>query len=125
MTDDRHANTRGCGRWAEDIASRYLCNRGLRELRRNYLCPVGEIDIIMEDRACLVFVEVRYRKSDDYTHPAETVGRIKQRRLIRTASHYLQSHRGAARRVCRFDVVIVEGQAPDPTVEWISDAFRA
>ena len=58
------------GQAAEDLACNYLCGQGLQLLERNYRCKSGEIDLIMQDRACLVFVEVRYRQ-----HPLYCSGR--------------------------------------------------
>jgi len=63
------------GRWAEDLAARHLRGLGLKELHRNYLCRGGEIDIIMQEKATLVFIEVRYRRSSGlYGGARETLG---------------------------------------------------
>jgi uncharacterized protein (TIGR00252 family) len=81
------------GQWAEDLAAHHLRGLGLKELHRNYLCRGGEIDIIMQEKATLVFIEVRYRRSGLYGGARETLGARKKARLLRAASHYLLSRR--------------------------------
>ena len=107
------------GAQAEDLACAHLERAGLRLLARNYRCPQGEIDLVMDDRDTLVFVEVRYRRSNAFGTPAETVDRRKQARLQAAAGHYLLTH--SADRACRFDVVAVSGH--DAHIEWLRDAF--
>lgn len=73
----------------------------------------------MQDREVLVFVEVRYRHSNAFGSPAETIDRRKQERLRAAASHYLMKH--AMDCACRFDVVAVSGG--EALIEWLQDAF--
>jgi putative endonuclease len=107
------------GAQAEALACAHLERAGLALLSRNYRCPQGEIDLIMNDRGTLVFIEVRYRRSSHFGTPAETVDRRKQARLQTAAQHYLVTHR--ADLPCRFDVVAVAGEPP--SIEWLRDAF--
>jgi putative endonuclease len=109
------------GAQAEDLACAHLERAGLRLLTRNYRCPQGEVDLVMDDRDTLVFVEVRYRRSDAFGTPAETVDRRKQARLQAAAGHYLLTH--SVDRACRFDVVAVSGR--DARIEWLRNAFGA
>ena len=109
------------GAQAEDLACAHLERAGLRLLTRNYRCPQGEVDLVMDDHDALVFVEVRYRRSSAFGTPAETVDRRKQARLLAAAGHYLLTH--AADRACRFDVVAVSGR--DARIEWLRAAFGA
>ena len=112
------------GRDAETLACTYLQTKGLAPVDRNYRSRYGEIDLIMDDRDCLVFIEVRYRRQARFGSGAESVDSRKQARLIACARHYLQRHPRAAQRPCRFDVVAIAGGA-HPTIEWIADAFPA
>ncbi len=77
----------------------------------------------MEQRDVIVFVEVRYRRSQDYGTAAETVDARKQAKLRATAGHYLQRHKRASKRPCRFDVVAVTGADSTEQVHWLQDAF--
>lgn len=107
------------GAQAETLACAHLESSGLKLVARNYRCPQGEIDLVMHDGEVLVFVEVRYRNSNAFGSPAETVDRRKQERLRAAASHYLVKH--AIDRACRFDVVAVSGS--EAHIEWLRDAF--
>lgn len=111
------------GQRAEDAALAYLSERGLRVVERNFRCRAGEIDLIMRDGACLVFVEVRYRRSDRYGSPAESVAARKQARLLAAAQYYLQTHPAERALAMRFDVIAVKPAQPGLHIEWISDAF--
>lgn len=111
------------GKAAEDAAWRMLAARGLQLLARNFRSRQGEIDLVVQDRDSIVFVEVRYRRQERYGSAAESVDRRKRARLIACAQHYLQLHPLAARMHCRFDVVTVTGM--DGTIDWIRNAFDA
>ncbi|WP_296805704.1 YraN family protein [Thiocapsa sp.] len=117
-TQDDAAGTRRVGDAKERLAEDYLKRRHLQPIARNHRCRFGEIDLVMRDGETLVFVEVRYRRSDRFGSPAETVDRRKQQRLAAAASHYLQAHPTVL--PCRFDVVAVSGR---DRIEWIKNAF--
>lgn len=104
----------------ERLARSYLERRGLSLLARNYRCRRGEIDLVMRECDTLVFVEVRFRASNRFGTPAETVDLRKQRRLAAAAAHYLQHHPSPL--PCRFDVLAVSG---GDRIDWIRDAFQA
>ncbi|HET7922273.1 MAG TPA: YraN family protein [Gammaproteobacteria bacterium] len=114
------------GRQAEDRALTELLRRGLQLVQRNYRCPQGELDLVMEDGGTLVIVEVRYRRERGFGGAAETVGAGKQRKLLLAAQHLLQADARLRRKPLRFDVFAVTEQR-DGRIEseWIRDAFRA
>lgn len=91
---------------AEERALAYLSEAGLRLVERNFLCKVGEIDLIMRDGAVLVFVEVRSRADDRHGGAAASITPAKQRRLVRAAQFYLQRWRSPP--ACRFDAVAID-----------------
>ena len=109
------------GQRAEELASRTLARKGLELLHRNYRCRWGEIDLIMQDRNVVVFVEVRYRDHRGFASGAESVDTTKQRKLVASAEHYLQHHPARSHQLCRFDVVSVSKRG----VDWIQRAFDA
>ena len=115
-------NRRKRGSDAESVAENWLRNKGLRPVCRNYNCPLGEIDLIMRDGKSLVFVEVRFRSDSRFGTPAETVGHIKQQRLIKAAYSYLAQQKSVPQ--CRFDVVSITGSTKIE-IEWIPNAFSA
>ena len=117
--------TRTIGKETEALACIFLQRQGLRLLERNFSAPPGEIDLIMEDRHSLVFVEVRYRSQNNFGSGAETVTRSKQRKLLATAAWYLQRHPHQADRPARFDVVSIGMENRRHSINWIKNAFQA
>ena len=115
--------TGAIGDRAEQQAFQFLIERGLHPVARNFRSRGGEIDLIMLDEQCLVFAEVRYRRSAHFTEPGLTVDHRKQRKIIRTAALFGTRHPAYANHVMRFDVVAVEGGDP-PAIKWTRDAFR-
>lgn len=101
----------------EDVACRFLERHGLRLRERNWRLRHGEIDLVMEDGAALVFVEVKYRSTDTMGLPIEAVDRRKQQRIRRLAAVYLA--REQVVRDCRFDVVGILGDR----ISWVKGAF--
>ncbi len=112
------------GAKAEEVARIYLEQQGLRLVAQNYRCRRGEIDLIMQDGATLVFIEVRYRKSMGFGSPAESVTPAKQQRIVMTAMRYLQSKSGHSMPPCRFDMLAIAGKEQQ-NIDWIKDAFQA
>jgi putative endonuclease len=117
---------RKIGNQAEEIALQYLQKYGLTLLDKNYTTRLGEIDIIMLDKAndTLVFVEVRYRANNSFGTSVETVIRSKQQKIIRTALLFLQAQQKYQDFVCRFDVIGIESELKYPKIYWIKDAFE-
>lgn len=114
------------GLQAENAAKTFLEKQGLKTKARNFHCRQGEIDLIMWDQDSLVFVEVRYRRQNDYGSALESVDRRKQRRILRCAEYYLLRHPELRDRRMRFDVVSVairDGETGD--IDWIRHAFDA
>ena len=115
----------GFGRGGEALAERYLAARGYRLLARRFRLRNGELDLVMEDGATVVFIEVRTRRSTRFGDPLESVGPLKRSRIVRAARVFLGA-RSLHERPCRFDVVsvLVLGADP-PRIDHRVDAFRA
>ncbi|WP_286239716.1 YraN family protein [Neptuniibacter halophilus] len=112
------------GKDAEQQAEQYLCQQKLKLLERNYHCRFGEIDLIMQTRDTLVFVEVRFRRSAHFGGAAASVTPSKQRKIIKTAQHFLSTHPQHNNKNCRFDVIAFEYGAAQEQPLWYKDAFR-
>ena len=93
------------GAWGEDQAALYLQRQGLKIVARNFMTPVGEVDIVSRTRKEIIFVEVKTRRTNAYGTPAEAVGLRKQRQIIRAAQWYLAAHKISLQP--RFDVIAV------------------
>jgi putative endonuclease len=88
----------------ERIAARYLTDRGLTLLDRNWRCREGELDIVAREGDAIVFCEVKTRRALGFGHPVEAVTPTKQRRLRLLAHRWLAAHEEHAPDL-RFDVV--------------------
>jgi putative endonuclease len=94
---------------------------GLELLERNFRCRGGEIDLVMNERGILVFVEVRQRRSPAFGDAAESVTRGKQRKLLTAAAVYVARNPSWQPRPARFDVVCIDGES----ITWLNNAFEA
>jgi len=113
------------GKNAEQQALLFLQKQGLHLMVENYTCYSGEIDLIMQDKEDIVFIEVRSRSRSDYGQASETITLSKQRKIIRAATHFLQK-KGCLYKVCsRFDVIAMQLINNQWKLEWIKNAFWA
>jgi putative endonuclease len=79
-------------RWGEDLAEKYLAQKGYTLLAKNARTPYGEIDLVVQQGPITVFVEVKTRTSTAYGLPEEAVTTAKQAHLLASAEAYLQNH---------------------------------
>ena len=114
---------RKTGRHWERAAESYLRTQGLKLLQRNFSSRFGEIDLIMRDGQTVVFVEVKYRKSNQHGSGADAVTFHKQERISRTAAWYLAKNPHTAESICRFDVISIDQGENDQGIDWIKNAF--
>ena len=114
------------GAWGEALAADYLRKKRYRLVAAGYRSRFGEIDLIVENKKFLVFVEVKLRKTDRFARAFEYVDRNKQDRLRTTASVYLAER--PTKLQPRFDVIEIyapEGTATaDPEILHMEDAFQ-
>jgi putative endonuclease len=106
----------------EDAAAEYLQSKGYRILERNYRFRRGEIDIVAQDGATLVFVEVKARHSREFGTPEEAVTFRKRNQLRKIARGYLFDRKIDGRE-CRFDVIGIEYENGTPLLRHLKDAF--
>lgn len=122
-------DTRSAGARYEDIALAHLARAGLVLVTRNFNCRHGELDLVMDDRGTLVFVEVRYRRGSaartNFGDGLDSVSASKRAKLVRAASMFLASQPRLAQRTCRFDVIAIAGDEETPSLDWCRNAFEA
>jgi putative endonuclease len=127
------------GMRGEALAAEYLKDQGYRLVLANFMVPVGrnsrgvqvtgEIDIIGLDADTLCFIEVKTRRSDEYTPVITNVDLRKQRQIIRTAKIYRRTF-GVWEVPHRYDVVtILLPKHSEPVIEltkgfWNEGKFR-
>ena len=120
------AAPRARGEAVERAAENYLQQQGLQSITHNFQRRGGEIDLIMREGATLVFVEVRFRKTDNFGSPVESVTPSKQRKLLQTAQLFLLAQPQWRNAPCRFDIVAARPAENDAIqFERIKNAFGA
>lgn len=94
---------------AEESALRFLERKGFVLIAVRYKTPYGEIDILMQDEATIVAVEVKYRKNK--VDAFECISVKQQVRIQNALLHYLSQQNitesGANSSLLRFDVVLI------------------
>lgn len=114
------------GAWGEALAAEYLRRKRYKIVASGYRCRFGEIDLIVQNRHFLVFVEVKLRKNSAFASAKEYVDSRKQDKLRATASFYLSQN--PTQLPSRFDVIEVyapEGTASiKPEINHLEDAFQ-
>ena len=112
-------NKRLTGALWERIVTEYLKRQGYTILEKNFRCREGEIDLIAREEGYLVFIEVRYRKTEAKGHPFETVNTAKQRKICRVSRYYLMKNGISPDIPVRYDVAAVLGDK----IEVMKNAF--
>lgn len=95
------------GRAAERIALLLLLAKGYRLRHRNWRGAGGELDLVMERRGGIVFVEVKARSSGDFGGAAGAFDEKKRKTLTRVSAAYLGRF-SLWDRPCRYDLIGVE-----------------
>ncbi len=80
------------GSKGEDMAAKFLLNKGYSILERNWRYKNWETDIIASRNTVLHFFEVKTRQSTIYGYPEDGVSRRKIKNLMGAAEEYLLSH---------------------------------
>ena len=114
------------GAWGEAIAAEYLRKKHYKIIANGFHSRFGEIDLIVQNRKFLVFVEVKLRKSSKFAKAMEYVDTRKRDKLRITASVYLAQN--PTNLQPRFDVIEIyapEGTATAaPEIYHMEDAFQ-
>lgn len=104
MTGHRNQAT---GVQGEQLAVEHLQRQGYALLERNFRSRGGEVDIVAKDRdGCIVFVEVKTRRSLAYGVPQLAVTQRKQRQITKGALSWL-SYKRLHDHPARFDVIAI------------------
>lgn len=106
----KHLKSTNIGKFGENVAKKYLVNKGLKYLKSNYHSKYGEIDIIFEDDKYIIFVEVKTRKEGALVRGVDSVNNFKKVKILKTALVYILEFN--PQKQPRFDVleVIINGK---------------
>lgn len=110
------------GKKGEELAIGFLKKTGYRILMTNYVCKLGEIDIIAKEKDTLAFIEVKTRTSTLFGPPELSVTPFKQMQLSKAALYFLKEKRLGDVKA-RFDVVSILRRPQGDEIELIRDAF--
>ena len=118
------ANPKLLGRWGERRCRRYLKRKGLKIISQNYICKLGEIDLIAaETNGAIVFVEVKTRRDEDFARAQDAVNYKKRVKLGRLAKFFLKTYK-IKDKPYRFDVVaVVLGEKGPAEIRHYENAF--
>jgi putative endonuclease len=108
------SNTQKTGLLGENIACKYLSDRGFDVLERNYTKKWGEIDIITQKLGIIYFIEVKSVSCEtlpdlddpNRRRPEENMHPWKMKRLSRVIQTYLIGKQ-TVERPWQFDVLLV------------------
>lgn len=119
------SRTQSIGQWAEDYALQHLQQHGFFCVARQYRCRLGEVDLIVQRENVLVFVEVKARSSSQFGQANEMLSLAKQKKIIKTALHFLQHFPQYQHYDYRFDFMAISFSptSHDVQMEWIEHAF--
>lgn len=110
------------GKFGEDLAVKYLKNRGYEICKRNHRFGKAEIDIIAQRDSLLLFIEVKLRSSDDYGEPEEFVSRAQANLILNAAEDYILAVDW--KKEVRFDILVIQKEEGEWRIECFEDAFH-
>jgi putative endonuclease len=119
---DTKGEKKELGRRGEELAAQYLRRNGYELIQRNYVCKMGEMDIIAKEKDTLVFIEVKTRTSTTFGPPQLAVNPKKQLQMSKVALYFLKEKK-LENAKARFDVVAILLGPKGEEIELIKDAF--
>jgi putative endonuclease len=132
---EKHAphRTSEFGVHGEQMAADHLVKNGYRLVVSNFKVPVGrnskgiqvtgEIDIVALDGETLCFIEVKTRRSEEFTPVITNVDRRKQRQIVRVAKIYRRIF-AVHEMEHRYDVVtVLMPKHAEPSVNLVKGFF--
>ena len=113
------------GKRGEQLVCEYLRKKGLAVFRTNYRTRFGEIDVIAEDDAHIIFIEVKTREEGAMVSGADAVDAAKRGRIMMSAESFMNAL--PVKLPPRFDVAEVtvsdENGKRKYSLKYIEDAF--
>ncbi len=116
-------NKQQLGNYGEDLACRYLQEKGYQIKHRNFRSGKGEIDIICTNGRDMVIVEVKSIRKSGYGLGGERVPLKKQKEIIRTTYRFLDFFPLHKETGVRFDVIIIDFRSYPAGIEHFEEAF--
>lgn len=105
----------------EEIAEKFLINKGHSILYKNLKISYKEVDLITLDRDSLVFIEVKTRKTLLGGYPEDHISNAKIKNLKEAALIFL--HQNPQYEFVRFDVISIVINNSNAEITHFEDAF--
>lgn len=110
------------GKLAEDLAAKFLLDKGYKILKRNFRFQKSEIDIIAEYDDKIIIIEVKARGQNAYIEPHEAVDAKKIKRIVIGADSFLNENK--INKNVRFDIISVfPNENKKLIINHLEDAF--
>lgn len=106
------------GQQGENIAAKYLIDKGYKIIESNFHSRYGEIDIIAQDNDTICFVEVKNYSSNNLLNINYAISPSKRKKIISTAKFYIAKNKVDS-MPCRFDAIFITGKK----IEHLEGAF--
>ena len=112
------------GKEGEQAARDFLISKGYTVREANWRLGRLEIDIVAQEPQAnrLHIIEVKTRSSIEHYDPMQSITRAKIRNLVNAANGYISHYQ--LRLSVQYDVMIIEGKAPDFTIHYYPNAFQ-
>ena len=112
------------GREGEQAACEFLISKGYTIRETNWRMGKLEIDIVAQEPQAsrLHIIEVKTRSNTERYDPMQAITRAKIRNLVNAANGYIGHYQ--LKMSVQYDVMIIEGKAPDFTIHYIPNAFQ-
>jgi len=94
------------GKTGENIAIQFLLSKNYTILHTNWRYKHSEIDIIAQDKNCIVFIEVKHRNSNYFGYPEEFVTNHKIKKMHEAADAFIEQYNW--QNELRFDIIAIE-----------------
>ncbi|MFC0185215.1 putative endonuclease [Pseudarcicella hirudinis] len=114
----KHLDT---GKLGEDLAERFLLEKGYQIIKRNYFYEKAEIDLITLKDKFLVFVEVKSLHNTSFGMPEDSVNKRKIQLILKAAENYIFENDWKGE--IRFDIISIIFKKGDFEIMHFEDAF--
>lgn len=113
------------GNYGEDLATKFLIEKGYKIEKRNFRCKFGEVDLIIKRDNILAFVEVKTRFSSDFGRGFDSINFIKRKKIINVSSYYLTITKSTDFFI-RFDSIEINflNNNLNYEITYLEDSFR-
>lgn len=124
LFNKKYMGKRSVGQKTEFAAINFLTNNGLILLDANVYYRFGEIDLVLLEQNTIVFVEVKYRSTDNFGSAVESITANKAKRLQKAAMAWLQRYDTSDRYLSRIDLMAVSGPMNNLQFHWVKNIFQ-